>query len=64
MSAVINLAGGSPSDPYLVAENIKKGVTVLGVTGTLGPTVSLTEAQYRALASKDADTLYLITAVN
>lgn len=61
MSTVINLAGGTPSDANLTAANIKKGVTIFEVTGTLNPIVTLTETEYQALATKDADTLYLIT---
>lgn len=60
--AVYNLSGGVPKDANLTPENIKKGVTILKVTGTMPPIVALTQAQYDALAAKDADTLYLITA--
>lgn len=60
--AVYNLSGGAPKDANLTPENIKKGVTILKVTGTMPPTVTLTQAQYNALAEKDSDTLYLVTA--
>ena len=39
--AVYNLTGGAPKDANVKAENIKKGVTIQGVTGTLPPTVVL-----------------------
>ena len=62
--AVYNLTGGAPKDANIKAENIKKGVTIQGVTGTLPPTVVLTEAEYNALLSEIrekaalVDTLY------
>ena len=58
--AVYNLTGGAPKDANVKAENIKKGVTIQGVTGTLPPTVVLTEAAYNALTSKDSQTLYRV----
>lgn len=60
--AVYNLSGGAPKDANLIPENIKKGVTIWKVTGTMPPTVTLTQAQYDALPEKDGDTLYLVTA--
>ena len=60
--AVYNLSGGVPKDANLTPDNIKKGGTILKVTGTMPPVVALTQAPYDALAAKDADTLYLITA--
>ena len=76
-----NVAAGTKStthqlsaqdDPDLIPENIREGVSVFGVRGTMqagtgGVTsetvaviVTLTEAEYNALSAKDPSTLYLI----
>ncbi len=59
--AVYNLTG-AVTDEGLCPENIRKGVTILGVMGTLSPIAVLTEAEYRQLEQYDTDTLYVITA--
>jgi len=50
-------------DSNLVASNIKKDVTVHGITGTSYIAIELTQAQYDALGTKDANTYYLIVEV-
>lgn len=60
--AVFNLSGGGVASRELVPENIRDGVTIGNVTGTLPITVTLTQAQYDALAEKDSKTLYLVVA--
>ena len=60
--AVFNLSGGGVASRELVPENIRDGVTIGSVTGTLPATVTLTQAQYDALAEKDSKTLYLVVA--
>ena len=60
--AVFNLSGGGVAGRELVPENIRDGVTIGNVTGTLPVTVTLTQAQYDALAEKDSETLYLVVA--
>ena len=60
--AVFNLTGGGVASNDLIPENIRDGVNIGGVTGTLPPTVILTQAEYDALANKDGNTLYLVTA--
>ena len=60
--AVFNLSGGGVASRELVPENIRDGVTIGNVTGTLPATVTLTQAQYDALAEKDSKTLYLVVA--
>ena len=60
--AVFNLTGGSVASKELIPENIRDGVSIGGVTGTLPPTVILSQAEYDALANKDGNTLYLVTA--
>ncbi len=60
--AVFNLSGGGVASRELVPENIRDGVTIGNVTGTLPVTVTLTQAQYDALAEKDSETLYLVVA--
>ncbi len=60
--AVFNLSGGGVASKELVPENIRDGVTIGNVTGTLPPTVTLTQAEYNALAEKDGNTLYLVVA--
>lgn len=60
--AVFNLSGGGVASKALVPENIRDGVTIGGVTGTLPATVTLTQAEYDALTEKDGETLYLVTA--
>jgi uncharacterized repeat protein (TIGR02543 family) len=47
-------------DSNLVASNIKKDVTVHGITGTSYIAIELTQAQYNALSTKDSNTYYLI----
>ena len=58
--AVFNLSGGGVASRELVPENIRDGVTIGNATGTLPATVTLTQAQYDALAEKDSKTLYLV----
>lgn len=60
--AVFNLSGGGVASRELVPENIRDGVTIGNVTGTLPITVTLTQAQYDALVEKDSKTLYLVVA--
>ncbi len=60
--AVFNLSGGGVASRELVPENIRDGVTIGNVTGTLPVTVTLTQAQYDALTKKDSKTLYLVVA--
>lgn len=48
-------------DNDLVPENIVKDVDIFGVVGTAETVVELTQAQYDALTTKDANTYYLIT---
>ena len=60
--AVFNLSGGGVASSELLPENIRDGVTIGNVTGTLPATVMLTQAQYDALAQKDSKTLYLVVA--
>ena len=60
--AVFNLSGGGVASRELVPENIRDGVTIGNVTGTLPATVVLTQAQYDALAEKDSKTLSLVVA--
>lgn len=60
MSRVMNLFAGIPKDAQLLPENIRRGVTIQGVTGTLPPTVVLTQTAYDALQTKDSNTLYLV----
>ena len=60
--AVFNLSGGGVASREFVPENIRDGVTIGNVTGTLPATVTLTQAQYDALAEKDSETLYLVVA--
>ena len=60
--AVFNLSGGGVASRELVPENIRDGVTIGNVTGKLPATVTLTQAQYDALAEKDSKTLYLVVA--
>lgn len=60
MSRVMNLFAGIPKDANLKPEHIKQGVTIQGVTGTLPPTIVLTQAAYDALTEKDSNTLYLV----
>ena len=60
--AVFNLTGGGVASKDLIPENIRDGVRIGGVTGTLPPTVILTQAEYDALTKKDGNTLYLVTA--
>lgn len=60
--AVFNLSGGGVASRELVPENIRDGVTIGNVTGILPVTVTLTQAQYDALAEKDSKTLYLVVA--
>ena len=60
--AVFNLSGGGVASSELLRENIRDGVTIGNVTGTLPATVVLTQAQYDALAQKDSKTLYLVVA--
>lgn len=60
--AVFNLSGGGVASRELVPENIRDGVTIGNVTGTLPVTVTLTQAQYDALTQKDSRTLYLVVA--
>ncbi len=48
-----------PTD--LLPENIAKDKNVCGVVGTSFIAVELTQAQYDALGTKDANTYYLIT---
>lgn len=60
--SVFNMTGGGGGDPALLPENIRKGVTVLRVTGTMPPTVVLTQAAYDAMTTHDADTLYLVVS--
>ncbi|MBQ4047317.1 MAG: hypothetical protein IJC93_02985 [Clostridia bacterium] len=60
--AVFNLSGGGVASRELVPENIRDGVTIGNVTGTLPPTVVLTKVEYNALAEKDGNTLYLVVA--
>lgn len=60
--AVFNLSGGGVASRELVPENIRDGVTIGNVTGTLPMTVVLTQAEYDALAEKDGATLYLVVA--
>ena len=59
--AVFNLTGGVASDK-LIPENIRAGITIGNVTGVLPPMIVLTQAEYDALAPKDSETLYLVTA--
>ena len=47
-------------DSNLIADNIKKDVTVYGITGTSFIAIELTQAQYDALSTKDSNTYYLI----
>lgn len=47
-------------DANLIADNIKKDVTVHGITGNSFVTIELTQAQYNALTTKDSNTYYLI----
>ena len=60
--AVFNLSGGGVASRELVPENVRDGVTIGNVTGTLPATVTLTQAQYDVLAEKDSKTLYLVVA--
>ena len=60
--AVFNLTGGGVASRELIPENIRDGVTIGNVTGTLPVTVTLTQAEYDALAEKDGKTLYLVVA--
>ena len=60
--AVFNLSGGGVTSRNLVPENIRDGVTIGNVTGTLPATVVLTQTEYDALAKKDSETLYLVVA--
>ena len=60
--AVYNLSGGAPKDANLRPTNLPNGGSIWKVTGTMPPTVTLTQAQYDALPEKDGDTLYLVTA--
>ena len=60
--AVFNLTGGGVASKELIPENIRDGVSIGGVTGTLPPTVILSQAEYDALTKKDGNTLYLVTA--
>ena len=60
--AVFNLTGGGVASTELLPENIRDGITIGNVTGTLPPTVALTQAEYDALTQKDGNTLYLVTA--
>lgn len=59
--AVLNLTGGVVSD-QLIPENIRAGITIGNVTGILPPMVVLKQTEYDALAQKDSETLYLVTA--
>lgn len=47
-------------DSNLIANNIKKDVTVHGITGSSFIAIELTQAQYDALTTKDSNTYYLI----
>lgn len=47
-------------DSNLIAGNIKKDVTVHGITGNSFIAIELTQAQYDALTTKDSNTYYLI----
>lgn len=59
--AIYNLTGGGAAkDANLKPENIRKGIRIQDVTGTMPPTVVLTEAAYNALTAKDSQTLYLV----
>jgi len=42
------------------AENIKKDITLYGITGNSFIAIELTQAQYDALGTKDSNTYYLI----
>jgi hypothetical protein len=48
-------------DANFIAENLKKDVTAFGITGSSYIAIELTQAQYDALGTKDANTYYLIT---
>lgn len=49
-------------DQNIIATNIRQDITILGVTGSVVETnvVTMTQAQYDALAVKDPNTIYLI----
>jgi uncharacterized repeat protein (TIGR02543 family) len=47
-------------DANFIADNLKKDVTAFGITGTSYIAIELTQAQYDALGTKDANTYYLI----